>query len=49
MIIRVWKGRTSADKADGYERFLRETAYPDYGDRGESLQSLHMRDAQHAA
>lgn len=31
MIVRVWRGRTSADKADGYERFLKETAYPDYG------------------
>lgn len=32
MITRVWRGRTSAAKAEGYERFLRETAYPDYGD-----------------
>ena len=32
MITRVWRGKTSAEKADGYERFLKETAYPDYGD-----------------
>lgn len=31
MIIRVWRGKTSARKADEYERFLKETAYPDYG------------------
>jgi hypothetical protein len=31
MIIRVWRGRTSAGDADGYERFLKEMAYPDYG------------------
>ena len=32
MIIRVWQGRTSAADADGYERFLKKTAYPDYGE-----------------
>lgn len=32
MIIRVWRGRTSAADADTYERFLKETAYPDYGE-----------------
>jgi heme-degrading monooxygenase HmoA len=32
MIIRVWRGRTSATDADGYERFLKKTAYPDYGE-----------------
>ena len=32
MITRVWRGRTSESSADGYERFLKETAYPDYGD-----------------
>jgi heme-degrading monooxygenase HmoA len=32
MIIRVWRGRTSAAEADKYERFLKETAYPDYGE-----------------
>lgn len=31
MITRIWKGRTSLDRADGYEDFLRRTAYPDYG------------------
>ena len=31
MIVRVWRGRTSVTKADEYERFLKETAYPDYG------------------
>lgn len=31
MITRVWRGRTSAAKADAYESFLKETAYPDYG------------------
>lgn len=32
MITRVWRGRTTVDKADAYEEFLRKTAYPDYGD-----------------
>lgn len=32
MITRVWRGRTSAAKADAYEKFLKETAYPDYGE-----------------
>jgi heme-degrading monooxygenase HmoA len=31
MIIRVWRGRTSLPKADEYQRFLKEMAYPDYG------------------
>jgi len=31
MIARVWKGRTSPSRADGYEQFLQRTAYPDYG------------------
>ena len=32
MITRVWRGRTTPEKADDYEGFLRRTAYPDYGD-----------------
>jgi heme-degrading monooxygenase HmoA len=32
MIVRMWRGRTSVDKAEGYKKFLRETAYSDYGD-----------------
>ena len=32
MIIRVWRGRTRAADADRYERFLKETADPDYGE-----------------
>ena len=32
MITRVWRGRTSPEKADGYEAFLKKMAYPDYGD-----------------
>jgi heme-degrading monooxygenase HmoA len=31
MITRIWRGRTSADKAEGYQGFLQRTAYPDYG------------------
>jgi heme-degrading monooxygenase HmoA len=31
MFVRVWRGSTSSAKADDYMRFLRETAYPDYG------------------
>ena len=31
MITRVWRGSTSVASADGYETFLKETAYPDYG------------------
>jgi heme-degrading monooxygenase HmoA len=32
MIIRVWRGRTAVADADRYEHFLKETAYPDYGE-----------------
>ncbi len=32
MIVRLWSGRTSEAKAQEYETFLKETAYPDYGD-----------------
>jgi heme-degrading monooxygenase HmoA len=32
MIIRVWRGRTRITDADQYERFLRQMAYPDYGE-----------------
>lgn len=32
MIVRVWRGRTSAAKADAYAGFLRTCAYPDYGE-----------------
>lgn len=32
MIARVWRGRTTAEKAPAYGAFLRETAYPDYGE-----------------
>jgi heme-degrading monooxygenase HmoA len=32
MIVRLWRGRTSTDKAEAYKKFLRETAYSDYGD-----------------
>jgi heme-degrading monooxygenase HmoA len=32
MIVRVWRGRTRIPDADGYEHFLREMAYPDYGE-----------------
>ncbi len=32
MITRVWKGRTSREKAAEYGEFLKRTAYPDYGD-----------------
>lgn len=31
MIVRVWRGSTTAPKADGYEQFLKTTAHPDYG------------------
>lgn len=31
MIVRIWRGRTSAPKADDYEQFLKTTAHPDYG------------------
>jgi heme-degrading monooxygenase HmoA len=30
MILRLWHGRTSRAKADGYEKFLIERAIPDY-------------------
>jgi heme-degrading monooxygenase HmoA len=31
MIARVWRGKTRDEKADEYGKFLKETAYPDYG------------------
>ncbi len=31
MIARLWHGRTNADKADEYTRFMIERAAPDYG------------------
>jgi heme-degrading monooxygenase HmoA len=31
MITRIWRGRTSRERADDYEQFLKRTAYPDYG------------------
>lgn len=49
MIVRVWSGRTAEAKAPEYERFLKETAYPDYGDvagnRGWMLFKRHEDDA----
>jgi len=32
MVVRVWRGSTSSAKADEYMKFLKETAYPDYGE-----------------
>ena len=32
MITRLWRGRTSPERADGYGEFLQRTAYPDYGE-----------------
>jgi heme-degrading monooxygenase HmoA len=32
MIVRVWRGKSRAASADAYEKFLQETAYPDYGE-----------------
>jgi heme-degrading monooxygenase HmoA len=32
MIVRVWRGKSSAADAEAYTRFLKETAYPDYGE-----------------
>ncbi len=32
MVIRVWRGKARPANADAYERFLSETAYPDYGE-----------------
>jgi heme-degrading monooxygenase HmoA len=32
MIVRMWRGKTSAAKAEGYGTFLREMAHPDYGE-----------------
>ncbi len=30
MIVRMWHGRVPAEKADEYEKFLKERAIPDY-------------------
>ncbi len=32
MITRVWQGRARADAAPEYQKFLRRTAYTDYGE-----------------
>jgi heme-degrading monooxygenase HmoA len=32
MIVRIWRGKASATKADEYEAFLRDKAHPDYGE-----------------
>ena len=49
MIIRVWRGTTSVAKAAEYERFLKETAYPDYGEvRGNRGWILMRRPASDA-
>jgi heme-degrading monooxygenase HmoA len=49
VIVRVWSGRTAEAKAPEYERFMKETAYPDYGDvagnRGWMLFKRHEDDA----
>jgi heme-degrading monooxygenase HmoA len=31
MIVRVWRGKSRVANASMYEKFLKETAYPDYG------------------
>lgn len=31
MITRIWRGRTTRERAFSYGEFLRRTAYPDYG------------------
>ena len=43
MIIRGWRGRTSAADADGYERFLKKMAYPDYGEVPENRGWILLR------
>lgn len=49
MIARIWRGRTSPAKADAYEKFLKDMAYPDYGDvkgnRGWLLQRRPLPDS----
>jgi hypothetical protein len=34
MIVRVWRGWTTAANADGYEELIRSTIFPDIFDRG---------------
>ncbi len=43
MITRVWRGRTTAARADEYAAFLKRTAYPDYGDVAGNLGWLLLR------
>jgi heme-degrading monooxygenase HmoA len=31
MVVRVWRGKSSAVSAAAYGEFLQDTAYPDYG------------------
>ena len=46
MIVRVWSGRTSEAKAQDYEKFLKEMAYPDYGDENGNRGWLLLRRQQ---
>ena len=34
MIVRVWRGWTTASNADGYEELIRSTIFPDILNRG---------------
>ena len=34
MIVRLWRGWTTAANADGYEELIRSTIFPDILDRG---------------
>jgi heme-degrading monooxygenase HmoA len=51
MIVRMWHGRTSLDKADAYAAFLVERAIPDYrsiaGNRGAYVLRRAAADAAH--
>ena len=44
MIVRFWRGWTTAANADGYEELIRSTIVPDILDRG--IDSLFRLDAQ---
>ena len=43
MIVRIWHGRTSRQRADEYARFLEQRAIPDYRDVPGNLEVAILR------
>jgi hypothetical protein len=43
MIVRFWRGWTTAANADGYEELVRSTIFPDILDRGGNASARKAR------